>query len=136
MFDRKNQSASRVIVTVRSDYLRLPNREGRVIHPMETADAYANLPTSFPMEEDALPLKKMYPFMDRQVPGQEVEFEPKSEPWSQYTLADGTEVKMKMILLNAARLDEFTAQGDPVYQFQFQQVLTIIAPDALKRKPQ
>jgi hypothetical protein len=35
-------------------------------------------------------------------------------------LADGTEVKVKMVLLNAARLDEFNEQGEPVYQFQFQ----------------
>jgi hypothetical protein len=67
-----------------------------------------------------LPPKKLYPYLNRQVPGQAVEFEPASEPWSQYRLADGTEVKVKMVLLNAARLDEFNEQGEPVYQFQFQ----------------
>jgi hypothetical protein len=80
--------------------------------------------------------KKTYPYLGRQVPGQPVEFEPTSEPWSQYKLADGTELKVKMVLLNVARLDEFNEQGEPVYQFQFQQILGVVAPEELKRKAQ
>ncbi len=80
--------------------------------------------------------KNLYPYLNRQVPGQTVEFEPTAEPWSQYKLADGTQVKVKMVLLNAARLDEFNEKGEPVYVFQFQQILGVVAPDELKRKSQ
>lgn len=80
--------------------------------------------------------KKMYPYLNNTVPGQSISFEPTSEPFSQYTLADGTTVKVKMVMLDAARLDAFNDQGEPVYQFQFQQILGIVAPDSLKRKAQ
>jgi hypothetical protein len=78
----------------------------------------------------------MYPYLNNTVPGQSISFEPTSEPFSQYTLADGTTVKVKMVMLDAARLDAFNDQGEPVYQFQFQQILGIVAPDSLKRKAQ
>jgi hypothetical protein len=67
-------------------------------------------------------------------PGDAVAFESQSEPFSQYTLADGTTVKVKMIMLDAVRLDAFDPNGNPVYQFQFQQIIGIVAPDSLKRK--
>jgi hypothetical protein len=80
--------------------------------------------------------KKTYLYQNRQVPGQAVDFEPTAEPWGQYKLADGSEVKVKIVLLNAARLDEFSEQGEPLYQFQFQHIVTIVVPDSLKRKAQ
>ncbi len=83
-----------------------------------------------------MPPKTMYPFMGKQVPGETVEFEPIAEPFSQYTLADGTAVKVKLVMIGAARLDQFDDQGNPVYQFQFQQVIGAVVPDALKRKTQ
>jgi hypothetical protein len=65
-----------------------------------------------------------------------VEFESISEPFTQYKLADGTTVKVKSILVDAVRLDAHNASGEPVYQFQFQQIIGVVAPDSLKRKPQ
>ena len=69
-------------------------------------------------------------------PGETVAFDSTSEPFSQYTLADGTTVKAKVILLDAVRLDAFDENGNPVYQFQFQQILGIVPPDSLKKKTQ
>jgi len=80
--------------------------------------------------------KKKYQLGNQQVFGQEVEFEAIAEPWSQFKLADGSQVKVKLVLLNAARLDEYTDQGDPLYQFQLQQIIAVVAPDQLKRKKQ
>jgi hypothetical protein len=80
--------------------------------------------------------KQKYQVGNRQVLGQEIEFEPVAEPWSQFKLADGSQIKAKLILVNVARLDEYTDQGDPVYQFQIQQIVTVIAPEELKRKKQ
>jgi hypothetical protein len=80
---------------------------------------------------------KTFDYQGRKVPGSSVEFEPKSEPWAQYTLADGTQVKVKVILLDCARLEnEYNQQNDPVYVFQFQQIIGTVVPDHLKRKAQ
>ena len=49
-------------------------------------------------------------------------------------LEDGTTVKVKLVMLDAVRLDEFNETNDPVYQFQFQQIIGVVAPDKLKRK--
>lgn len=83
-----------------------------------------------------MPPDKMYPFMGKMFAGQPVDFNPTSEPFSQYTLSDNTIVRVKTVLVDAVRLDAYTDNGDPVYQFQFQQVLAIIAPESLKRKAQ
>ncbi len=80
--------------------------------------------------------KQSYPFQGRMVPGESVAFESGSEPFAQYNLADGTSVKAKLILLDVVRLDEYNDQGIPVYQFQFQQIIGVVAPEALKRKAQ
>jgi hypothetical protein len=78
----------------------------------------------------------MYPYQGKMFPGKTLDIESASEPFSQYTLSDGTTVRVKIVLVDAIRLDTYTDSGDPVYQFQFQQVLAVIAPDALKRKAQ
>jgi hypothetical protein len=87
-------------------------------------------------EENTVAETKLYPYLGKQFPGQTIEFEGVAEPFSQYKLADGTSVKVKMIMVDAVRLDTHDDQGNPIYQFQFQQVIGIIAPDDLKRKPQ
>ena len=81
--------------------------------------------------------KKTYPYQGRQVAGKSLQFEPKTpELFSQYTLEDGTELKVKTVLLDVVRLDEYNPNCEPVYQFQMQQILGTIVPDSLKRKPQ
>ena len=79
---------------------------------------------------------KMYPFQGKMFPGKPVDISASSEPFSQYTLSDGSVVKVKTVLVDAVRLETYTDSGDPVYQFQFQQILGVIAPDSLKRKAQ
>jgi len=78
--------------------------------------------------------KKVYSFNGKMVAGETVAFESTTEPFAQYTLSDGTTVKVKMIMLDAVRLDTYSDQGDPMYQFQFQQIIGVVAPDSLKRK--
>ena len=80
--------------------------------------------------------KNKYPYNGNTYPGDAVAFESESEPFSQYTLADGTKVKVKVIMLDAVRLEAFDPSGNPVYQFQFQQIIGIVPPDSLKRKAQ
>ena len=80
--------------------------------------------------------KNKYPYLGKMYPGDTVAFESTSEPFAQYTLADGTTVKSKLILLDAVRLETFDENGNPVYQFQFQQILAIVPADSLKKKTQ
>jgi len=87
-------------------------------------------------KDNSVAENKLYPYLGRMFPGQTVEYEGVSEPFSQYKLADGTTVKVKMVMVDAVRLETHDDQGNPVYQFQFQQIIGIVAPDSLKRKPQ
>lgn len=80
--------------------------------------------------------KKPYLYQDRQVQGQTIEFESKGEPWNQYTLEDGTQLKIKVVLLGAVRLDEYNDHGQPIYQFQLQQLVGADVPPELLRKTQ
>jgi hypothetical protein len=79
---------------------------------------------------------KLYPYLGKMFRGETVEYEGVAEPFSQYKLADGTTVKVKMVMIDAVRLDTYDDQGNPVYQFQFQQIIGIVPPDSLKRKAQ
>ena len=83
-----------------------------------------------------MPPKKTYPFNGQQVTGEEVEVEKSTEPWAQYQLSDGTMVKVKIVMLDAVRLDAYNDTNDPVYQFQFQQIIGVVPNEALKRKVQ
>lgn len=48
------------------------------------------------------------------------------EPWSEYTLADGTKIRIKQTLISVAKLDGKTApNGDPVYAVRSQQTMSI-----------
>ncbi len=79
--------------------------------------------------------KKTVEYQGRKVQGQSVDFTAKSENWQQYELEDGSQVKMKVVLLDVIRLvDEYNKNGDPVYQFSAQQIIGMTIPDELKKK--
>jgi len=49
------------------------------------------------------------------------------EPWSEYTLVDGTKIRIKQTLMNIVRLEGKTApNSDPVYSVQLQQIMSVI----------
>ena len=79
---------------------------------------------------------KTFLFNGQQVPGQPIEVESSNEPWAQYTLADGSVLRAKLVLLEVIRLEAHMDNGDPVYQMQFQQIVGVNASEALKKKPQ
>ena len=83
-----------------------------------------------------MPEKKSFLFNGKQVTGESIAAESANEPWAQFTLADGTAVKARLVLLDAVRLDAYTDTGDPVYQFQFQQIIGVMPAEKLKRKVQ
>jgi len=58
-----------------------------------------------------------------------------SEYWNQYLLEDGSIVKIKLVATKILRLDnEYDAEGSPVYFVQSTNVLSVNAPDSLKKK--
>jgi hypothetical protein len=49
------------------------------------------------------------------------------EPWSEYTLKDGTKIRLKQTLVNVIRLDDKkNLNGEPVYSIQSQPTMSII----------
>lgn len=56
------------------------------------------------------------------------------ERWSEYTLSDGTIIRIKGTLTSASRaIDQFAPDGDPIYQMQCGSAIHIDAPESLKR---
>jgi hypothetical protein len=49
-----------------------------------------------------------------------------NEPWSEYTLEDGTRLRMKQTIITAVRLNDKDDNGDPMYSIQSQQTLSVI----------
>lgn len=76
---------------------------------------------------------KTYEYQGRQVEGEEVDFKSEGEQWNLYRLEDGSTLKLKTVLLSVVRLSEYNETGDPVYQFSAQQIVTVQAPDYLKK---
>lgn len=132
--DLSAKSQSNGLVTIRRDYAKRGNWTAceQIGDSTSTSDC-GNL-QAFHDERKKMPSKNTYVFNGKPVTGESVGIESSNEPWAQYVLADGTAVKVKIVLLDAVRLDEFNETNDPIYQFQFQQIIGVVAPDKLKRK--
>jgi len=56
------------------------------------------------------------------------------ENWSEYTLEDGSLVRVKPILAKVLRTEEFDAEGNPVYQLVISNAAFVEVPEELKKK--
>jgi hypothetical protein len=93
------------------------------------------LPFPYKREASVLAQRKTIEHQGRKVEAEVLEFEAKTEGWNQYALEDGTSLKMKVVLLEVARLiGEYDAKGEPIYTLTAQQITGITAPDSLKKK--
>ncbi|GMR20527.1 MAG: hypothetical protein BMS9Abin36_1123 [Gammaproteobacteria bacterium] len=64
-----------------------------------------------------------------------METESSEEKWSVFLLDDGTTLKLKPAVLEIWRvIDEYDANGDPKYMVKSQNMMTVYAPDNLKKK--
>jgi len=72
---------------------------------------------------------------DKTVEGTLVDFETMREEYNAYKLADGAVIRMKTVVTNIIRTEEFTPTGEPVYIVNSQNVLVADVPDEL-RKPE
>ncbi|MBS1823532.1 MAG: hypothetical protein JST61_16430 [Acidobacteria bacterium] len=77
--------------------------------------------------------KNKYPYKGEQVPGESVAFTTLGENWSIYKLADGSELKVKLVMMDVVRLDVFE-DGKPVYMFGAQQVVGLTPNPELMQK--
>jgi hypothetical protein len=48
------------------------------------------------------------------------------EQWSEYSLEDGTKLRMKQTIINVVKLDDKNDNGDPMYSIQSQQTLSVV----------
>jgi hypothetical protein len=68
------------------------------------------------------------------VDGTEVAVLESSERWTEVKLEDGTNLRLKPVVMTVARLDgRYDPQGNPMYAVQAQQVMTVSAPDVLRQ---
>jgi len=69
--------------------------------------------------------------------GEEVDFENGKEEWNVYKLADGSTLKVKLVLVNVVRSrNKYDPMGNPIYGITSQNVIKVLnVPEKLKRKP-
>jgi hypothetical protein len=70
---------------------------------------------------------------DKTVEGTLVDFETMREEYNSYRLSDGAVIRMKTVVTNIIRTEEFTPTGEPVYIVNSQNVLVADVPDELKK---
>jgi hypothetical protein len=73
---------------------------------------------------------------DRNVEGTLVDFETLREEYNSYKLADGSIIRMKTVVTNIIRTEEFAPTGEPIYVVNSQNVLVADVPDELKKAGQ
>ena len=59
------------------------------------------------------------------VEGEELEFEPLKEQWNEYRCADGSYVKLKIVVSKITKLDRRNQQGEPIYQVASTNVIAV-----------
>jgi|SRR5882672_4775782 hypothetical protein len=73
---------------------------------------------------------------DKTIGGTLVDFATVREEYNSYKLSDGSMIRMKTVVTNIIRTDEFTPNGEPIYVVNSQNVLVADVPDDLKKPKQ
>jgi hypothetical protein len=67
--------------------------------------------------------------------GELISVQQAQEGWSQYLLADGSIVKMKVVVTDVFRVEnEYDAEGNPIYYVKSTNVVSVNASEELRRK--
>jgi hypothetical protein len=62
-----------------------------------------------------------------------MKFTAEQENWNVYRLEDGSEIKVRVILVSVKRrAEQFQENGDPVYDLNMQQIMHMDCPEHLK----
>ena len=60
-----------------------------------------------------------------------------TERWTDVQLSDGATLRLKPVVLAAVRVDNmYDPEGNPLYQIKVNQIMTVTAPDHLKKSAQ
>lgn len=74
-------------------------------------------------------------YQGREVDASPIDFRIEREDWNEYQLYDGSHLRLRIILSDVFRVDgEFDAEGNPIYITKSGNVVSVRAPDELKRK--
>ena len=67
---------------------------------------------------------------------EDVDFNVIKEDWNEYSLKDGTKLKIKLVLVKVKRSNKYDQFGEPLYMVQSQNIVKVAeVPDELKRNP-
>ena len=80
-------------------------------------------------------MKRTVDYQGRKVEGTEVSFDIIRQNWNEYTLNDGTTIKLQTITTSIVRIDgEYSNQGDPIYVISTQNIVTASnIPDHMRK---
>lgn len=68
--------------------------------------------------------------------GKKIDFKVVKEAWNEYQLADGTKLKVKLVLIDVLRMPDYNPLGEPLYRIFSQNVVkATYVPEKLKKKP-
>ena len=72
---------------------------------------------------------------DPKGPTENVDIISSKDGWSEYTLQDGSVIRAKAVVLDAKKMvDQFNADGEPIYIVQMTMINQVKAPAHLKKK--
>ena len=75
------------------------------------------------------------PYLGKQVEAEEVGFQARKEEWNEYQLADGSFIKMKVVVASIVKVKgQYDVEGNPAYLVKSQSVTSVSSPDKLKKK--
>ena len=72
-------------------------------------------------------------FGDRDVDATQIDFKSIKEEWNEYQALDGTTLKIKVVLTNVYKLDEYDQELNPIYVVKSSNVLATTVPGHLKK---
>jgi hypothetical protein len=79
-------------------------------------------------------LKVQLPGSTEVAPAVEVAVNESTERWTDINLADGTQIRIKTIVLAVYRVDgHYDNDGNPLYQLKANQIMTVTSPEHMRK---
>jgi hypothetical protein len=78
-----------------------------------------------------MPKKTTVKFGAEMVPAEEMDYEPLRETWNEYRVADGSLLRLKVVVSKILRLDKRNEQGEPIYLINSSNVVSATVPPEL-----
>jgi hypothetical protein len=72
-------------------------------------------------------------FGGRDVDATQLDFKTIKEEWNEYQASDGTTLKIKIVLTDVYKLDQYDQDSNPIYVVKSSNVLATSVPEHLKK---